>query len=62
MTQEFIDNSIGSFKVRENDRALKAIDLIRDRKYDEAIMMLASAKAFAAVAKEYEFIADVERI
>lgn len=62
MTQEFIDNSIGSFKIRENDRALRAIDLIRERKYADAILLLTEAKEYAAVVREYELIIDVEMV
>lgn len=62
MDAKFIDKSITSFKVRENDRALAAIELIRSRDYEAAIAALCDAKELAAVAREYEFIADYEEV
>ena len=62
MDAKFIDKSITSFKVRENDRALAAIELIRSRSYEAAISALCDAKAYAAIASEYEFIFDYEEV
>lgn len=62
MDAKFIDKSITSFKVRENDRALAAIELIRSRDYEAAIAALCDANAYAALASEYEFIFDYEEV
>lgn len=62
MDAKFIDKSVKSFKTRESERAQAAIELIGSGDYEAAIAALCDAKAYAALASEYEFIADYEEV
>ncbi len=62
MDAKFIDKSIKSFKTREVERAQAAIELIGNGDYEAAILALCDAKAYAALASEYEFISDYEEV
>ena len=62
MDAKFIDKSIKSFKTRESERAQAAIELIQSGSYEAAILALCDAKAYSALASEYEFIFDYEEV
>lgn len=62
MDAKFIDKSIKSFKTRESGRTQAAIELIGSGDYEAAIAALCDAKAYAALASEYEFIFDYEEV
>lgn len=62
MTQKDIQTSIKSYKKREHDRAIAAIELVRIGAYDSAILALNDANAYREIANEYEYIQELEEV
>lgn len=62
MTSKEIETSIKSYKKREHDRAIAAIELVRIGAYDSAILALTDANAYKMLQREYEFIQELEEV